>query len=212
MMGKEDGGMAAAMPTIFVVDDDRSVREALARLLRSAGFEVQAFASAHEFLSGSRPGGPACLVLDVRLSRENGLALQENLQHQGWCLPIIFLTGHGTVPMCARALKAGAVDFLLKPCDDQALLEAVHTALEQYQHIWAIQRHRTELQQRVSTLTPRERDVLALVVTGQPNKQIADVLGTSEKTVKVHRARVMQKMRAPSLAALVRMADAVGLA
>ena len=210
-MWKEAGGMSAAMPTIFVVDDDSSVRGALARLLRSAGFEVQTFASAHAFLSGSRTEGPTCLVLDVRLSGENGLTLQETSQGQGWRLPIIFLTGHGTVPMCARALKAGAVDFLQKPCDDQALLEAIHTALERYQHVRETQRHRAELQRRLSTLTPRERDVLALVITGQLNKRVANVLGTSEKTVKVHRARVMKKMRAPSLVALVRMADAVGL-
>ena len=204
--------MSAAMPTIFVVDDDSSVQSALARLLRSASFQVETFTSAHAFLDRSRPEGPACLVLDVRLSGENGLALQETLRSQGWCLPIIFLTGHGTVPMCARALKAGAVDFLQKPCDDQALLEAIHTALKRYQHVWKTQRHRAELQQRMSTLTPRECDVLALVVTGKLNKQIANLLGTSEKTVKVHRARVMQKMCAPSLAALVRMADTVGLA
>jgi FixJ family two-component response regulator len=204
--------MSAAIPTIFVVDDDSSVQGALARLLRSAGFQVETFASAHEFLACSPPEGSACLVLDVRLSGESGLALQETLRSQGWCLPIIFLTGHGTVPMCARALKAGAVDFLQKPCDDQVLLEAIHTALERYQHVWKTHHHRAELQQRMSTLTPRERDVLALVVTGQLNKQVAKVLGTSEKTVKVHRARVMQKMGAPSLAALVRMADTVDLA
>jgi RNA polymerase sigma factor (sigma-70 family) len=150
-------------------------------------------------------------VLDVRLAGESGLVLQDTLRNQGWCLPIIFLTGHGTVPMCARALKAGAVDFLQKPCNDQELLEAVYTALERDQRVWETQRNREELQQRVSTLTSRERDVLTLVVAGKLNKQIADMLGTSEKTVKVHRARVMQKMCAPSLPELVCMADTAGL-
>jgi FixJ family two-component response regulator len=150
-------------------------------------------------------------VLDVRLPGENGLMLQETLRTSQRHLPIIFITGHGTVPLCARALKAGAVDFLQKPCNDQDLLEAIHTALAQDRQLRDGQRHRVELQQRAATLTPRERDVLALVVTGSLNKQIAAALGTSEKTVKVHRARVMQKMLAPSLAALVRMADTVGL-
>lgn len=203
--------MSAAVPIVFVVDDDASVRGALARLIRSVGLLVATFASVQEFLAGQLPNGPACLVLDVRLPGENGLMLQETLRTSQRHLPIIFITGHGTVPLCARALKAGAVDFLQKPCNDQDLLEAIHTALAQDRQLRDGQRHRVELQQRAATLTPRERDVLALVVTGSLNKQIAAALGTSEKTVKVHRARVMQKMLAPSLAALVRMADTVGL-
>ena len=203
--------MSKATPTVCVVDDDASVRCALARLIRSVGLQVKTFASVQAFLDAPPPDGPACLVLDVRLPGENGLVLQEALQTAKRRLPIIFLTGHGTVPLCARALKAGAVDFLQKPCNDQDLLEAIHTALTQDRRALEAQCHRVELQQRLATLTPRECDVMTLVVTGQLNKQIAAVLGTSEKTVKAHRARVMQKMQAPSLAALVRMADTVGL-
>jgi len=203
--------MPEATPTVFVVDDDMSVRSALARLMRSAGLHVETFASAQEFWGYQRPEGPACLVLDVRLPGENGLVLQDTLQTQGRCLPIIFLTGHGTVPMCARALKAGAVDFLQKPCNDEDLLEAIHTALDQDRHTWEAQSMMTELQQRLATLTPREHDVMALAVTGRLNKQIADVLGSREKTVKVHRAHVMEKMGVTSLAELVRMADTLGL-
>ena len=203
--------MPEAMSTIFVVDDEDSVRAALARLLRSVGLHVETFASAQEFLRSSLPSGPACLVLDVRLSGENGLALQDTLRHRERSLPIIFLTGHATVPLCAKALKAGAVDFLQKPCNDQDLLEAIAMALAQDRRAQEAQAHRAELHQRVATLSPREHDVMALVATGLLNKQVAAALGTSEKTVKVHRARVMQKMQAPSLAALVRMADTVGL-
>jgi RNA polymerase sigma factor (sigma-70 family) len=203
--------MDETTPTVFVVDDDASVRCALARLIRSVGLQVETCASAQEFLASPPPAGPACLVLDVRLAGENGLALQDALHTSARRLPIIFLTGHGTVPLCARALKAGAVDFLQKPCNDQDLLEAIDTALTQDHHAHQAQRQRAKLQQRVATLTPRERDVFAQVITGKLNKQIAAVLGTSEKTVKVHRARVMQKMHAPSLAELVRMADTVGI-
>ena len=202
--------MPEAEPIVFVVDDEDDVRGAIARLLRSVGLHVETFASAHEFLRSPLPVGPACLVLDVRLSGENGLTVQDALRHQERCLPIIFLTGHGTVPLCAKALKAGAVDFLQKPCHDQDLLEAIATALAQDRRVRDSQAQRTDLHQRVATLSSREREVMALVVTGLLNKQVAATLGTSEKTVKVHRARVMQKMQAPSLAALVRMADTVG--
>jgi len=198
-------------PTVFIVDDDASVRNALTRLFRSVGLRVDIFASASEFFGCQLPDSPACLVLDVRLSGENGLELQEALQTRERRLPIIFLTGHGTVRMCARALKAGAVDFLQKPCHDEELLDAIATALDQDRHTLADQHHRARLHQHVTALTPREHDVLALVVTGKLNKQIAVTLGTSEKTVKVHRARVMQKMQATSLADLVRMADALDL-
>jgi FixJ family two-component response regulator len=203
--------MQEATPTVFVVDDEASVRRAIARLLCSAGLHVETFASAHEFLRSPQPVGPACLVLDVRLSGENGLTVQDALRHQERCLPIIFLTGHGTVPLCAKALKAGAVDFLQKPCNDEDLLEAIATALAQDRCMQDAQVHRVELHRRAATLSPRERAVMALVVTGLLNKQVAAALGTSEKTVKVHRARVMQKMQATSLATLVRMADTVGI-
>jgi FixJ family two-component response regulator len=192
-------------PTVFVVDDDVNVRSALARLIRSLGMQVKTFASAREFLGCQRPDGPACLVLDVRLAGEDGLRVQEVLRTAAWRPPIIFLTGHGTVPLCVRAIKGGAIDFLQKPVDDEALLAAISTALEQDARTRASQRHHAVLHQRVATLTPRERDVMALVTTGLLNKEIAYALGTTEKTIKAHRAHVMQKMRAASVAELVRM-------
>jgi two-component system response regulator FixJ len=201
--------MDETAPTVFVVDDDANVRGALARLIRSLGMQVETFASAREFLGRQRPDGPACLVLDVLIARENGLMVQETLQTTAWCPPIIFLTGHGTVPMCVRAMRAGAVDFLQKPVDDEALLAAIATALEQDYRTRDSQRQRAALQQRIATLSPREQEVLGLVTTGLLNKEIAYVLGTSEKTIKAHRARVMQKMQATSIAELVRMAAMV---
>jgi FixJ family two-component response regulator len=198
-------------PTIFVVDDDASVRGALARLIRSLGMQVETFATGGEFLSCKVPEGPACIVLDMRLSGENGLVLQDTLRTSERGLPIIFITGHGTVPLCAQALKAGAVDFLLKPVDEQDLLKAISRAIEEDRHTQGNQRKHAAIAWRVATLTPREREVMALVVTGRLNKQIAEDLGTSEKTIKVHRGRVMQKMQAMSIADLVRMADTVGM-
>ena len=192
-----------------MVDDDVNVRRALARLIRSLGMQVETFASAREFLGCQRPDGPACLVLDVRLAGENGLMVQEALRAAAWRPPIIFLTGHGTVPMCVRAMKAGAVDFLQKPVDDEDLLAAISTALEQDYRTRDSQRQRAALHQRVATLTPREQEVMGLVTTGLLNKEIAYALGTSEKTIKAHRARVMQKMQATSVAELVRMAAMV---
>jgi len=203
--------MKRAVPTVFVVDDDAGVREALARLLRSLGMQVETFALGREFLGCEIPDGPACLVLDVRLAGENGLVLQEALRTSERPLPIIFLTGHGTVPVCVQAMKAGAVDFLLKPVDEQDLLEAISRAIEEDRCTQDNKRQHAALARRAKTLTPREREVMALVVTGLLNKQIADALGTSEKTIKVHRAQVMQKMQAMSVADLVRMADAVGM-
>jgi FixJ family two-component response regulator len=203
--------MNRATPTVFVVDDDASVRDALVRLIRSIGMQVETFASGREFLGYQIPGGPACLVLDVRLSGENGLVLQEALRTSERPLPIIFLTAHGTVSLCAQAMKAGAVDFLLKPVEEQDLLEAISRAIEEDRCTQDNQRQRAALARRVKTLTPREREVMALVVTGLLNKQIADALGTSEKTIKVHRAQVMQKMQAMSVADLVRMADMVDM-
>jgi FixJ family two-component response regulator len=201
--------MAETAPTVFVVDDDISVRGALARLIRSLGMCVATFASAREFLACQRPDGPACLVLDMKLAGENGLMVQEALRTAAWHPPIIFLTGHGTVPMCVRAMKAGAVDFLQKPIDDETLLAAIFTALEQDYRTLDSQRQHAKLHQRVATLTRRERDVLSLVITGLMNKEIAYALGTTEKTIKAHRAHVMQKMQATSVAELVRMAAMV---
>jgi FixJ family two-component response regulator len=190
---------------VFVVDDDRAVRSGVARLLRAHGLQVTTFASAREFLRCPRPDGPACLILDVRLPGEDGLRVQEALRTAAWRPPIIFLTGHGTVPMCVRAMRGGAIDFLQKPVDDEDLLAAVATALEQDYRTRDGQRQRAALQQRVATLTPREQEVLGLVTTGLLNKEIAYVLGTCEKTIKAHRANTMRKMQAGSIAELVRM-------
>jgi FixJ family two-component response regulator len=203
--------MDGIVPTVFVVDDDDHVRRALARLLRSLGMQVTTFASAREFLRCGRPDGPACLILDVRLPGENGLLVQQSLQAAAWCPPMIFLTGHGTVPMAVQAMKAGAVDFLQKPVDEDVLLAAVAAALEQDNRLRHRQRYQIALHQRVATLTPREREVMALVITGLLNKEIAFALGTSEKTIKAHRVRIKEKMQARSLADLVRMAAIVGM-
>jgi FixJ family two-component response regulator len=200
-----------AEPTVFIVDDDGAVRRSLERLIRSVGLEVETFASAQDFLRREAPEGPACLVLDVRMPGLSGLDLQKELAAAGLAVPIIFMTGHGTVPMSVRAMKAGAVDFLEKPVDEQVLLDAVHQALDRDRQARSEREARSTIEERVASLTPREREVLALVVAGLLNKQIAGELGTSEKTIKVHRGRVMQKMEAESLAELVRMAEAVGI-
>ena len=202
---------AEAAPTVFVVDDDVNVRSALARLIRSLGMQVETFASAREFLGCQRPDGLACLVLDVRLAGEDGLRVQEALRTAAWRPPIIFLTGHGTVPLCVRAMRGGAIDFLQKPVEDEDLLTAIATALEQDSRTRDSQRQHAALLQRVAMLTPRERDVLGLVTTGLLNKEIAYALGTSEKTIKAHRAHIMQKMQAMSIAELVRMVALVEL-
>ena len=198
-------------PMVFVVDDDVNVRCALTRLIRSLGMQVETFASAREFLKCQRPDGPACLILDVRIAGENGLIVQQVLQTAAWHPPIIFLTGHGTVPMCVQAMRGGAIDFLLKPVDDADLLAAISTALEHDHRTRDSQSQRAALHQRFAMLTPRERDVMSLVTAGLLNKEIAYALGTSEKTVKVHRARVMKKMQATSIAALVRIAAVVDI-
>jgi FixJ family two-component response regulator len=198
-------GGADTAPMVFVVDDDEGVRSGVARLLRAHGMQVTTFASAREFLRCPRPDGPACLILDVRLTGEDGLGVQEVLRTAVWRPPIIFLTGYGTVPQCVRALKGGAIDFLQKPVDDEALLAAIATALEQDARTRDRQRQHAVLQQRVATLTPRERDVLGLVTTGLLNKEIAFALGTVEKTIKAHRANIMRKMQAGSIAELVRI-------
>jgi FixJ family two-component response regulator len=203
--------MIAAPPVVFVVDDDPSARKSLRRLLASAGYAIEAFASAREFLARERHAGPCCLVLDVRMPGLTGLQLQEALAAAGRRMSIVFVTGHVDVPMSVKAMKGGAVDLLTKPFDAKDLLKAIQRAL-----VKDVQDLREEatvaaIRERVKTLTPRETEVFALVVTGMLNKQIASALGVGEKTVKVHRARVMEKMRAGSVAELVRLADRVGV-
>lgn len=197
---------------VFLVDDDDSVRKGLGRLIKSGGYDIQTFISARGFLeSGDYKNGPACLVLDVRMPGLSGLDLQQELQAANATLPIIFITGHGDIPTTVRAMKAGAVDFLPKPVKDVVLLRAIEQALARAVRDSA-ERDALEAQsQRLNTLTPREREVMALVVSGLLNKQIAFELGTVEKTIKVHRARVMQKMGVNSLAELVRLAERAGI-
>jgi FixJ family two-component response regulator len=196
---------------VFVVDDDAPMRESLKNLMRSVGLRVEAFASAQEFLRSTRPEVPSCLVLDVRLPGLSGLDLQRQMAEGDRDMPIIFITGHGDIPMTVQAMKAGAVEFLTKPFRDQELLDAIQQALERDRQA-RLQRARNEaLRRRYRVLTPREREVMALVVAGLLNKQIAGELGTSEASVKVHRQHVMEKMGAGSLAALVRMADQLGI-
>jgi FixJ family two-component response regulator len=203
--------MTAVDHMIFVVDDDASMRDALQRLLRSVGLPVTTFASAQEFLHHRGPDAPGCLVLDVRLPGLSGLELQRELAAAQLDLPIIFMTGYGDIPMTVQAMKAGAVEFLTKPFRDQDLLDAIQQALERDRVVRAQRMEMAELRGRFDTLTPRERDVFGLVVTGLQNKQVAAALGTSEITIKRHRAQVMHKMRVTSLAELVRIADQLGL-
>lgn len=195
---------------VFVVDDDPSMRRALESLLRSVGHEVRMFASAPEFMQAERIDTVGCLVLDVRLPGMSGLAFQQELNKAGIALPIIFITGHGDVPMSVRAMKAGAAEFLTKPFDDQVLLDAVHAALERDRARRRDAASLAELRALHEQLTERERQVMQLVVAGWVNKRIAAALGLSVVTVKVHRGQVMRKMQAKSVAELVRMADRLG--
>jgi FixJ family two-component response regulator len=197
-------------PIVFVVDDDHRVREALSSLISSAGLRVAVFGSAAEFLASERPDAPACLVLDLQLPGASGLELQQQLD--GDAPPIVFISGHGDIPSSVRAIKAGAIEFLSKPFDDQELLRAIHAAFDQDRIAQQKRSKRAELQRRYNLLTPREREVLPFVVAGFANKQTGADLGTSEITIGVHRGQIMRKMAAKSLADLVRMADQLGIA
>jgi FixJ family two-component response regulator len=203
--------MAEAEPIVFVIDDDPSVRRAIRRLIGSVGLQVELFGSAKEFLSSERPDGPSCLVLDIRLPGISGLDFQRGLAEANIHIPIIIITAHGDIPMTVRAMKAGAVEFLTKPFRDQDLLDAVHVALEQDRAKRQQEEEIATLRQRWESLTPREREVLPLLVSGLLNKQIAGEIGTSETTVKVHRGQLMRKMGADSLAELVRLAERIGI-
>jgi len=199
--------MKDQQPIVFIIDDDSSIREGVADLLRSIGLQVQAFASTQQFLDSKRPDAPGCIVLDVRLPGLSGLDSQRVLAISDIRLPIIFITGHGDIPMSVRAIKSGAIEFLTKPLHEQQLLDAVHAGIERDRARREEAEALAELRSRFETLTPREREVLSLVVTGQPNKQIAARLGLSEMTVKVHRSQIMHKTRAKSVIDLVRMND-----
>ena len=201
----------SAKSIVFIVDDDPMVRGSLSSLLRSVGLQTLVFGSASEFLREKRPALPSCLVLDVRLPGESGLDFQAELASRNIHIPIIFMTGHGDIPMTVRAMKAGAVEFLTKPFREQDMLDAVKLALERDRGRIESEKASSGLKARFDTLTPREREIMALVASGLMNKQVAGKIGLSEITVKVHRGRVMQKMGARSLADLVRMGEALGV-
>ena len=202
--------MTEMPPTVFVVEDDPSMRAAVEDLVRSVRLQVRAFASPEEFLESDSPETPGCLVLDVRLPGMSGLTLHQELVKEGVTLPVIFITGHGDIPMSVRAMKAGAFEFLTKPFHHQELLDAIHAAIERDRDSRRETVLITDLRKRYATLTERERQIMTLVVIGRVNKQIATELNLSEITVKVHRGQVMQKMKAGSLPELVRMADRLG--
>lgn len=204
--------MSGDVPVVFVVDDDSSVREGVTDLLRSVGLQVQSFASPQEFIDSKRPDVPGCLILDVRLPGPSGLELQRVLTSSDIQIPIIFISGHGDIPMSVQAIKSGAIEFLTKPLHEQRLLDAVHAGIEQDRTRRQDATALAELRMRLDSLTSREREILSLVVSGQQNKQIAAHLGLSEMTVKVHRSQVMHKMRAKTAIDLVRMTDKLGIA
>ena len=204
--------MSSPDPVVFIIDDDAGVRTAMQRLLKSVGLRAEAFASAQDFLQRTPPDGPSCLILDVRLPGISGLELQRKLLDAGIHTPIIFITAHGDIPMSVKAMKSGAVEFLTKPVRDQDLLDAIQQALEHDRAARLEQREIAELQKRYDLLTARERQVIKLVISGMPTKQIASELGTSEVTAKVHRSQVMHKMKASSLVELGRMAEKLKVA
>jgi FixJ family two-component response regulator len=203
--------MPSLPPTVFVVDDDPAVLKSLSRLLRSARLNAATFGSPQEFFERHDPRAPGCLALDVAMPGLNGLELQEALAAKGSAIPIIFLTGHGDIPMSVQAMKRGALDFLTKPVNDDDLLKAVDAAIQKDRIYRQTRAEVAEIEQRLATLTPREREVMEHVISGQLNKQTAAALGTVEKTINVHRARVMEKMKVQSVAELVRLAEKAGI-
>jgi FixJ family two-component response regulator len=198
-------------PVVFVIDDDASLRESLSSLFRSVGLQVKTFASAPEFLASRLPDSPSCLVLDVRLPGPSGLDFQSDLAKANIHIPIVFMTGHGDIPMTVRAMKAGAVEFLAKPFRDQEMLDAVQLGIERDRSRREAEKTAAKLRSGFDSLTPREQEIMSFVTAGLMNKQIAGEMGVSEITVKVHRGNVMRKMGAKSLAELVRMAEALGV-
>ena len=197
--------------TVFVIDDDASVRKSLSRLLRSAGYATETFVSAEEFLGRDHFNGIGCLLLDVQMPGLSGIDLQKELNKADYHMPIIFITGHGNIPMSVQAMKKGAVDFLTKPFDDKELLQTIETAIEKDTHARAEYDESLDIRRRIELITPRENEMLRYVITGMLNKQIALKLGIAEKTVKVHRGRIMEKLHANSVAELVRLAQKAGI-
>jgi FixJ family two-component response regulator len=203
--------MTSVDATVFVVDDDPLIRDSLEQLIKSVGLKAYTFSSAQEFLEKDFPDEPGCLILDIRMPRLSGLDLQDELAQKGLTIPVIFITGHGTVPLSVRAMKAGAADFIQKPFEDQQLLDAIHQAIDKDTQTRREKAEISEIKRRVESLTPREYEVLLAVTAGMLNKQIAYDLKLSENTVKTHRAHIMQKMKVESLADLVRLTERLGI-